>query len=80
MQLKHKSYRCGSVRTMAQAPYRITRDRAYTFAAIAGMAGEQGLDAAGTATTVRVKRNDRVFKRVGFCSRGKEPLFREVLR
>ena len=65
---------------MAQAPYRVTRDRTYTFAALASMAGEQGLDAAGTATTVRVKRNDRVFKRVGFCSRGKEPLFREVLR
>ena len=68
------------MRTMAQGVYKTCRHKRYTFAAIAGMAGDQGLDAAGTATTVRVKRNDRVFKRVGYCPRGKEPLFREVLR
>ena len=65
---------------MAQGLYKRTRTRTYTFSALVSMAGKQGLNAAGTATTVRVKRNDRVFKRVGFCPRGKEPLFLEVLR
>lgn len=80
MQVKHSKYKCGSARTLAQGLYKRTRNRTYTFSALVSMAGRQGLNAAGTATTVRVIRNDRVFKRVGFCSRGKEPLFREVLK
>ena len=78
MLVRHKSYKCGSARTVREAVYKTTRVKLKSFSALAALAGKQGLEQIGM--TVRVKRNDRVFKRVGFCSRGKEPLFREVLR